>query len=96
MRREKAQAETPRGRKYRRAYQWRTAPYVAMKRSNYRGAKGQVIHVVASQRATGRTRNNDGRRRPSSDGTSRMRRESHVRICERLGVKLHGPTRPWV
>jgi Rhodopirellula transposase DDE domain len=26
-------------------------------------------------------------------GTSRMRRESHVRICERLGVRLPGPTR---
>ena len=25
-------------------------------------------------------------------GTSRMRRESHVRICERLGVRLPGPT----
>ena len=29
-------------------------------------------------------------------GTSRMRRESHVRICERLGVRLPGPTRHWV
>jgi hypothetical protein len=27
-------------------------------------------------------------------GTSRMRRESHVRICERLGVQFPGPTRP--
>jgi hypothetical protein len=26
-------------------------------------------------------------------GTSCMRRESHVRICERLGVRLPGPTR---
>ena len=26
-------------------------------------------------------------------GTSRMRRESHVRICEGLGVKAPGPTR---
>src|ERR1700745_4065035 len=34
-----------------------------------------------------------GRRRPSCDGTSRMTRECHVRICERLGVKLPGPTR---
>ena len=29
-------------------------------------------------------------------GTSRMRRESHVRICERLGVRLPGPTRQLV
>src|SRR6516164_9776433 len=34
-----------------------------------------------------------GRRQPSSDGTSRMNREVHVRICERLGVKFPGPTR---
>ena len=34
-----------------------------------------------------------GRRQPSCDGTSRMTRECHVRICERLGVKLPGPTR---
>ena len=35
----------------------------------------------------------DGRRRPSFGGTSRMTRECQVRICERLGVKLPGPTR---
>ncbi len=34
-----------------------------------------------------------GRRQPSRDGTSRMNREVHVRICERLGVKFPGPTR---
>ncbi len=34
-----------------------------------------------------------GRRQPSRDGTSRMTRECHVRICERLGVKFPGPTR---
>src|SRR5208282_2625470 len=34
-----------------------------------------------------------GRRQPSLSGTSRMRRESHVRICERLGVRFPGPTR---
>jgi hypothetical protein len=28
----------------------------------------------------------DGRRQPSMGGTSRMNREVHVRICERLGV----------
>jgi hypothetical protein len=27
------------------------------------------------------------------DGTSRMMREYHVRICERLGVRFPGPTR---
>src|SRR5271157_2199598 len=34
-----------------------------------------------------------GRRQPSLSGTSRTRRESHVRICERLGVRFPGPTR---
>ena len=27
-------------------------------------------------------------------GTSRVSREAHARICERLGVKFPGPTRP--
>jgi hypothetical protein len=36
----------------------------------------------------------NGRRQPSCDGTSRMTRECQVRICERLGVKFPGPTRP--
>jgi hypothetical protein len=34
-----------------------------------------------------------GRRQPSCEGTSRMTRECHVRICERLGVKFPAPTR---
>src|SRR5258705_13155041 len=34
-----------------------------------------------------------GRRQPSLGGTSRMNREIHVRICERLGVKFPGATR---
>jgi hypothetical protein len=38
----------------------------------------------------------DGRRQPSVGGTSRMNREIHVRICERLGVKSPGATRPRV
>jgi len=35
----------------------------------------------------------NGRRQPSCDGTSRMNREVHVQIYERLGVKCSGPTR---
>src|SRR6516165_10792891 len=30
----------------------------------------------------------NGRRQPSSGGTSRMTRECHVRFCERLGVQF--------
>ena len=33
------------------------------------------------------------RRQPSGGDTSRMSREAQVRICERLGVQLPGPTR---
>ena|SRR5450631_4697021 len=36
----------------------------------------------------------DGRLQPSCGGTSRITRECQVRICERLGVKFPGPTRP--
>ena len=36
----------------------------------------------------------NGRRQPSCGGTSRMMREYQVRICERLGVKFPGSTRP--
>jgi hypothetical protein len=47
-------------------------------------------------RSTGNGRNPifNGRRQPSCGGTSRMTRECQVRICERLGVKFPGPTRP--
>jgi hypothetical protein len=34
-----------------------------------------------------------GRRQPLCDDTSRMMREYQVRICERVGVKVPGPTR---
>jgi hypothetical protein len=49
---------------------------------------------MLSQRETGGTRQYGGRRQPSSDGTSRMNREIHVRICKRLEVRLLGPTWP--
>ena len=42
---------------------------------------------------TGRSPRFSGRRQPSRGDTSRMMREYHVRICERLGVKFPGPTR---
>jgi hypothetical protein len=52
-----------------------------------RGAGG------GGNRFAGKSPSFNGRRQPSRDGTSRMSREAQVRICERLGVKLPGPTR---
>jgi hypothetical protein len=34
-----------------------------------------------------------GRRQPSLGGTSRISREAYLRFCERLGVRVPGPTR---
>jgi len=35
----------------------------------------------------------DGGQQPSMGGMSRVSREAHARICERLGVRFPGPTR---
>ena len=56
--------------------------------------RGQVIHV--KMESTGNRRNSSLGGSPAGlpwGGTSRMRREFHVRICEGLGVKFPGPTR---
>jgi hypothetical protein len=37
-----------------------------------------------------------GRRQPSMGGTSRVTGDAHARICEGLGVKVPGATRPKV
>src|SRR5215472_13977084 len=69
---------------------------IARKRGNARGAKGAGHRRW--ERANWKQEEPsflDGRRRSSLGGTSRMMREYHVRICERLGVKLPGPTRQW-
>ena len=69
---------------------------VAVKWSNAHGAKGaghsRHAHMVNRQREepTGC----DGGRQLSMDGTSRVSREAQARICERLGVRLPGATRP--
>ena len=66
---------------------------VAMKRGNARGAKGAGHrHCIRSTVSATARRNpiNKGRRQPSRGGTSRMNREVHVRICERLGVQFPG------
>jgi hypothetical protein len=55
----------------------------------------QAIAIWIGSTGNGRNPIVNGRRQPSCDGTSRMNREVHVRICERLGVKCPGPTRRW-
>ena len=69
-------------------------PRVVLKRGNARGAKGGVIAFEIGSTGNGRNPIFNGRRQPSCGGTSRMTRECQVRICERLGVKFPGPTRP--
>src|SRR5262249_35915982 len=66
---------------------------VASKRGNARGAKEAGHRHWIGSTGNGRSPIISGRRQPSRDGTSRMNREVHVRICERLGVKFPGPTR---
>src|SRR5882757_6203080 len=97
MKREKAQAEEPRGRKYRCASAGADCSVVAEKRGNARGAKGagHLPRDRKGQRATGELDGSEGRRQPSMGGTSRISREAYVRFCERLGVKFPGPTRRW-
>src|SRR6516164_7100221 len=56
--------------------------------------RGQAIAFEIGSTGNGRNPIFNGRRQPSSGGTSRMTRECQVRICERLGVKFPGPTRP--
>jgi hypothetical protein len=48
----------------------------------------------SGQPATGGTRYSMEGGSLRAGGTSRMTRECQVRICERLGVKFPGPTRP--
>src|SRR5262249_46510434 len=55
--------------------------------------RGQAIAFEIGSTGNGRNPIFNGRRQPSCGGTSRMTRESQVRICERLGVKFPGPTR---
>src|ERR1700687_5745356 len=56
--------------------------------------RGWVIPFEIGSTGNGRNPIFNGRRQPSCGGTSRMTRECQVRICERLGVKFPGPTRP--
>src|SRR6266571_2010956 len=56
----------------------------------------RVIAIWLGSTGNGRNPMFNGRRQPSRGGTSRMMREYQVRICERLGVKLPGPTRQFL
>jgi hypothetical protein len=63
-------------------------------RARFLSQWGRSPTLGASQLETGGAPILDGRRQPSLGGTSRMTRECHIRFCERLRVKLPGPTRP--
>src|SRR5215831_15218501 len=56
----------------------------------------QVIAVEIGSTGNGRNSMINGGRQPSYGGTSRMNREVHVRICERLGVQFPGATRQFI
>ena len=56
------------------------------------GAKGAGHRHWRGSTGNGRNPLINGRRQPSCDGTSRISRETYVRLCERLGVKSPGST----
>jgi hypothetical protein len=89
MRREKAQARIKARLNVPMRFSVTDRPVVATKRGNACRAKGAGHPRHAGQRETGMT----GGGSLQSDDTSRMRRESHVRICEGLGVRFPGATR---
>src|SRR6266699_5846170 len=86
MRREKAQAAQTARPKVPMRRLGADCSVVVMKRGNARGAKGAGHRHWLGSTGNGRNLMFNGRRQPSCDGTSRMTRESQVRICERLGV----------
>jgi hypothetical protein len=89
-----AHGETGRASSVRHSIGGADCSVVARKRLKWSWSEGSRPSPLSlGQPATGGTRMFNGRRRPSCDGTSRMTRECHVRICERLGVKFPGPTR---
>src|SRR5262245_45252862 len=58
--------------------------------------RGRVIRVIPTlvNRQREEPTGCDGERQLSMDGTSRVSREAQARICERLGVRFPGATRP--
>jgi hypothetical protein len=71
-------------------------PVLAVKWSNVHGAKGagHLSHAHLVNQQWEEPPGCDGGRQLSTDGTSRVSREAQARICERLGVRLPGATRP--
>jgi len=71
-------------------------PVLAVKWSNAHGAKGagHSSHAHLVNQKWEEPKGCDGGRQLSMDGTSRVSREAQARICERLGVRLPGATRP--
>ena len=55
--------------------------------------RGQVTDVGSEPTGNRRSRVVRPKAAAFVGGTSRVSRETHARICERLGVKLPGPTR---
>src|SRR5450755_1832938 len=90
MPREKAQAAPTARPKVLMRRRGADCPVVVLKRGNARGAKG------AGHRRWERANWQQEELQFSTEGggTSRTTRECQVRICERLGVKFPGPTRP--
>ena len=58
--------------------------------------RGRVIRVILTlvNRQREEPTGCDGERQLSMNGTSRVSREAQARICERLGVRFPGATRP--
>src|SRR5262249_6893557 len=58
--------------------------------------RGRVIRVIPTlvNRQREEPTGCDGERQLSMDGTSRVSREAQARICECLGVRFPGATRP--
>ena len=62
-------------------------------RIRYLSQWGGSPPLISANRYAGMSPSFNGRRQPSRGGTSRINREVYVRFCERLGVKIPGPTR---
>ena len=68
---------------------------VLRRRRNFRGREQAIrLRIIRVNGQPEELEGPEGRRQPSRGGTSRVSREAQARICESLGVKLPGATRP--